>query len=146
MKELYNKKLKYFIIYTTIFGILFIGSFLIGKYLKPEIPFGILYYWGSFCVFGSMGFGVIIPIILRLYFHNRAIKYKKLTLPEYTKQQENIVQVTFLGTLFILPALLFPVPMVHLYVTVLAGLYAIYSVLPSMKKIIGEINLYNIKI
>lgn len=146
MKTLYKEKLKSFVIYTTIFGILSIISFVIGKYIKPEIPFGVLYYWGSFSVFGSMGFGVILPIILRLFFHNKTIKDKKVSFTEYRKQQQVQVRFTFLGTIFIIPATLFPIPNIHLYVTVLAILYAIYSVIPSMKKIIGETNLYNIKI
>lgn len=146
MNKLYKEKLKSFITYTIIFGLLSSGSFVIGKYLKPEIPFGVIYNWGTICVFGSMGFGVIIPIVLRLVFHNNAIKNTKVTVGDYRKHQKLQVEITFLGTVFIIPALLFDIPMVHLYVTVLAVLYGIYSVIPSMKKIIGETNLYNINI
>ena len=144
MNEIYKKKLKSFIIYTSVFSIIFITSFVVGKYREPMIPFGVEYYWGTFCVFGSMLFGVIFPIILRLVFHNRAIKNRKVILLDYIKQQKLELGVTFLGTIFVAPVCLFALPVVHTYVTVLAALYAIYSVLPSAKKITGEINLYKI--
>lgn len=146
MNEIYKKRLKPFIFYTSVFSIIFIISFVVGKYRQPRIPFGVEYYWGTFCVFGSMLFGVIFPIILRVIFHNRAIKNNKVLLLDYIKQQKLELRVTFLGTIFVAPVCLFSLPVVHTYVTVLAALYAIYSVIPSVKKITGEINLYKINL
>ncbi|MBN2531828.1 MAG: hypothetical protein JXB88_02990 [Spirochaetales bacterium] len=150
MEEIILKLLKKLrIIFWIITGgaIVFFSITIITHYLAKitvSPPFGSLMIWGLFLFIMSVITGVAIPILLRTFFHSRVYKKKSASFQDYAHLQQYNMIISLLSTLPANLAYLFLVPKLYLYGSVIAALYGIYSSLPSVKKIAGELKYYAI--
>jgi len=101
--------------------------------IDVAVPFGTLRLWG-----------IALPILLRALFQTRAAERGKVTIEGYERLQVRIMLLVLAAALAADAAYLFPVPPLYLYGCVLAALYGIYSIIPSSRKIAGELRYYGL--
>jgi len=110
-----------------------------------KVPFGTLRGWGIALLILAVACGVALPILLRAQFQTRAARLRRVTLVQYEALQIRIMLLAWAAALAADLAYLFPVPPVYLYGSVLAGLYGIYSIIPSQRKITAELRYYGLE-
>ena len=108
-------------------------------------PFWSPWTWGVVLMVLSVIFGVALPILMRTLFHSQAARDKKVEFWRYERLQLNLIIISLMGAFFACFAYLFLVPEFHLGASVLAGLYGIYSAIPTRRKITAELNYYGLK-
>jgi hypothetical protein len=125
--------------------VLFVLSFL--AHLGPisVVPPHSLRAWGIVLLVLSVTLCVALPILLRSLFHERAVRRKTVEYWRYERFQVRQLAIVVSGAAFAGLAYLFIVPKLHLYGSVLAALYGIYSVVPARKKFAGEMKYYQIR-
>lgn len=89
---------------------------------------------------------VALPILVRVRFHDRAVKEKVATLESYIQVQKQQMLLIGIGSTMAGLAYLLVIPNLYLYGSVLSALYGIYSVLPSERKTAGELKAYGCRI
>jgi len=112
--------------------------------IDVAVPFGTLRLWGIALLVLSVACGVALPILLRALFQTRAAERGKVTIEGYERLQVRIMLLVLAAALAADAAYLFPVPPLYLYGCVLAALYGIYSIIPSSRKIAGELRYYGL--
>lgn len=140
MEEMIGRIKQRFVIFTVAEVVLF-GAVALARALGAgvSIPRPGLGYWGLALMTVAATFGVALPILLRTTFFGSAAKRGGATLPSYETLQQRQIYLVGVGVLAACLAYLFGVPEFHLGAAVLAALYGVYSVLPSAKKLRGEI-------
>jgi hypothetical protein len=108
-------------------------------------PFGQLRTWGIFLLIVSVILGVALPILLRTLFNRRAVEAKQVALVDFVAYQQRLVVVSISAAYVAGTAYLLLVPNLYLYGSVLAGLYGIYSAIPSERKLKGELRFYGVR-
>jgi len=128
--------------------VFFIMNIFIHYLLKISVvpPFGSLFSWGLGLFIVSVITGVALPILMRTFFHSRAYRKKNAHFADYIVLQKRIMIVSLLSAIPANCAYLFLVPKLYLYGSVIAGLYGIYSSIPSEKKIAGELKYYGLDV
>lgn len=111
--------------------------------LRVAAP-GNLKVWGIVLLLLSVILSVALPILLRAVFHDRSARRKLVEYWQYERFQVRQMAVTLAGAVFAGLAYLLLVPRFHLYGSVLAALYGVYSVLPARRKLAGEMKYYKI--
>ncbi len=140
-----KKLLKVFwIMITAALIFLSIGVFIHRSGISVEPPFGSAWSWGLALLILSVSCGIALPILMRTIFHEQAIKRRKVDFERFTSFQIYLIIVSLSAAFFACLAYLFLVPKFHLYASVLAGLYGVYSSIPSEKKIAGEMKYYGL--
>jgi hypothetical protein len=99
-------------------------------------PFGQFRVWGILLLIVSVG--VTLPILLRTLFNRRAVEVKQVALVDFVAHQQRLVVVSISAAYVTGVAYLLLVPNLYLYGSVLAGLYGIYSAIPSERKLKGS--------
>ena len=107
-------------------------------------PFGELRGWGIFLLIVSVVLGIALPILLRTLFNRNAVRAKKVGLAAFVDQQKRLVVIPISAAYIAGVAYLLLVPNLYLYGSVLAGLYGIYSAIPSERKLKGELKFYGV--
>lgn len=107
-------------------------------------PFGGLRTWGIFLLVLSVLLGVALPILLRTLFNKRAVDAKHVDLNVFVDHQKRLVVISISAAYAAGIAYLLMVPNLYLYGSVLAGLYGIYSAIPSERKLAGELRFYGL--
>jgi predicted secreted protein len=107
-------------------------------------PFGQLRAWGILLLIVSVILGVALPILLRTLFNSRAVEAKRVALVDFVAHQQRLVVVSISAAYVAGVAYLLLVPNLYLYGSVLAGLYGIYSAIPSERKLKGELRFYRV--
>ena len=100
--------------------------------------------WGILTLILSVLFGVALPILMRTYYHEYRFRKRKADHSSYRKLQINLVIVSTLGAYVALVAYLFSVPKLHLGASVIAGIYGVYSSIPSKGKHKADMNYYGL--
>jgi len=138
---------------TLVFGILvgiaavFFALIYLTHFRKITVtpPTFTIWVWGVILLVLTVWFSVALPILMRTLFHSKAVKNKKVEFGQYEKLQVNLIIVTLIGAYTACLAYLFLVPKLHLYGSVLAGLYGIYAAIPTRKKISADLAYYGLK-
>ena len=143
--QLIKKLIRYFIIMILPAVMLFAFSYFTHQRNIEITAPGSIQAWGVLLLILTVSLSVALPILMRTIFHDRSARRGEVDFRGYERFQIRQMAVAVSGTVFAALAYLFLVPKFHLYTTVLAGLYGIYSVLPSRKKISGEMKYYKIK-
>ena len=107
-------------------------------------PFGSLRAWGIILLVLSVLLGVALPILLRTLFNKRAVDRKHVDLNVFVDHQKRLVVISISAAYVAGIAYLLMVPNLYLYGSVLAGLYGIYSAIPSERKLAGELRFYGL--
>ncbi len=107
-------------------------------------PFGGLRAWGIFLLLLSVILGIALPVLLRTLFNKRAVDAKHVQWAVFVAHQQRLVVVAISAAYVAGIAYLFLVPNLYLYGSVLAGLYGIYSAIPSERKLAGEMRFYGL--
>ena len=105
-----------------------------------------IWSWGVVLMVLSVMCGIALPILMRTIFHAGALRDKKVDLHQYQKLQTGMIVVSLAGAYTACLAYLFLVPTLHLYASVLAGLYGIYSAIPVRRKLSADLKYYGLKI
>jgi hypothetical protein len=122
-------------------GIVF-AAHRLGVWIDP--PFGTLRGWGIVLLVLSVVFGVALPILIRTLFNKRAVERKRVEMIAFTDYQRRLVVISIAAAYIAGIAYLLAVPKLYLYGSVLAGLYGIYSAIPSERKLAGELRFYGL--
>ena len=127
--------------------ILLFGLDVLLHQLQVEVapPVGSLRLWGIVLLILSVGCGIALPILMRTLFQSRAAKKKSVSFEEYQRFILALTLVALSAALLADIAYLFVVPKLYLYGSVLAGLYGIYSAIPSRRKISAELKYYGLE-
>lgn len=130
----------------TILAVAFLGlGYLLHKMNTPvSPPFGELRTWGIFLLIVSVVLGVALPILLRTSFNKRAVDQKRVAMVDFVSHQQRLVIIAISAAYAAGIAYLLLVPNLYLYGSVLAGLYGIYSAIPSGRKLKGELRFYRV--
>jgi len=107
-------------------------------------PFGSLRAWGIILLVLSMLLGVALPVLIRTMFHKRALDAKHVDPAAFVAYQKRMVIISISAAYVAGIAYLLMVPNLYLYGSVLAGLYGIYSAIPSERKLAGELRFYGL--
>ncbi len=121
-----------------------IGYLLHKMNITIQAPFDGLRAWGIFLLLLSVIFGVALPILLRTLFNKRAVEEKHVELVLFVAHQKRLVIISISAAYIAGIAYLLMVPNLYLYGSVLAGLYGIYSAIPSERKLKGELRYYGL--
>ena len=108
-------------------------------------PFGELRAWGILLLVVSVIMGVALPILLRTLFNKRAVEAKRVGMAAFADHQRRLVVISISAAYVAGLAYLLLVPNLYLYGSVLAGLYGIYSAVPSERKLTGEMRFYGVE-
>jgi hypothetical protein len=145
-KELYRKLWTIFIIQCGLIFLIFLSIFFLHQSkISVNPPWFTLRVWGIIILVLSVSFGVAVPVLIRTYFHSKAVKSKNADFDNFSKLHCRLILVSLSGSFFACFAYLFIVPEFHLGASVLAGLYGIYSAIPVRKKLKAELNYYGLK-
>ena len=125
-------------------AILGLGYLLHSMTITIQAPFGGLRAWGIFLLVLSVLLGVALPVLLRTMFNKRAVDRKHVDLTAFVAHQKRLVVISISAAYVACIAYLFLVPNLYLYGSVLAGLYGIYSAIPSERKLAGELRFYGL--
>jgi len=130
----------------TVVAVAFLGvGFLLHKMtITIQAPFGSLRAWGIFLLVLSVILGVALPILIRTMFNKRAVDAKRVSLAAFVAHQKRVVVVSVSAAYTAGIAYLLMLPNLYLYGSVLAGLYGIYSAIPSERKLKGELRFYGL--
>ena len=130
----------------TVVAIVFLGlGYLLHKSNTTlQARFGGLRAWGIFLLLLSVILGVALPILLRTMFNKRAVDAKRVSLAAFVAHQKRLVIISISAAYAAGIAYLLMVPNLYLYGSVLAGLYGIYSAIPSERKLKGELRFYGL--
>jgi predicted secreted protein len=109
-----------------------------------QVPFGSLRVWGIFLLVVSVLLGVAIPVLFRTMFNKRAVDAKYVAPAAFVGHQKRLVVISISAAYVAGLAYLLVVPNLYLYGSVLAGLYGIYSAIPSERKLEGELRFYGL--
>jgi hypothetical protein len=107
-------------------------------------PVGSIRLWGVTLLIVAAGLGVALPILLRSLFHDRARKQGRVDPAAYERHEKTVMTVSIAAAWVGALAYLFPVQGLHLYGSVLAGLYGIYSAIPSSTKLSAQMRYYGL--
>jgi len=107
-------------------------------------PFGGLRAWGIFLLVVSVLLGVALPVLIRTMFNKRAVDRKHVDLTVFVDHQKRMVIISISAAYVAGIAYMLVVPNLYLYGSVLAGLYGIYSAIPSERKLAGELRFYGL--
>jgi hypothetical protein len=131
----------------TFLAVAFLGlGYLLHKMNVPiSSPWGELRGWGILLLIVSVILGVALPILLRTMFNKRAVNAKHVELVDYVSHQRRLVVISISAAYVAGVAYLLLVPNLYLYGSVLAGLYGIYSAIPSERKLKGEMRFYKVE-
>lgn len=80
---------------------------------------------------GTTLFAIGFPILLRTGYFQKGTKNLGLGLSDFLRMKRLIGYSVFIGEIFMLFANYLPIYTYHLYLTVLIGIYGIYSIFPS---------------
>ena len=130
----------------TVVALIFLGiGYLLHKSnITIQAPFDGLRAWGIFLLLLSVILGVALPILLRTMFNKRAVDAKHVNLAAFVAHQKALVIISISAAYTAGIAYLLMVPNLYLYGSVLAGLYGIYSAIPSERKLKGELRFYGL--
>ena len=130
----------------TVVALIFLGIGYLLHRMNIEIPtpFGSLRAWGILLLLLSVILGVALPVLLRTLFNKRAVEEKHVELFLFVAHQKRLVVVSVSAAYAACIAYLLMVPNLYLYGSVLAGLYGIYSAIPSERKLKGELRFYGL--
>jgi predicted secreted protein len=130
----------------TILAVAFLGlGYLLHRMEIPiSPPFGGLRAWGIFLLLLSVILGVALPVLLRTLFNKKAVDAKHADLAAFVAHQKRLVIISISAAYIAGIAYLLMVPNLYLYGSVLAGLYGIYSAIPSERKLKGELRFYGL--
>ena len=143
--QLIRKLIRYFVLMILpAVMLLALSYFVHQRDVEIMLP-GSIQLWGVLFLVLAVSLGVALPILMRTLFHDRSARRGGVDFRRYERFQILQMAVAVSGTLFAALAYLFLVPKFHLYASVLAGLYGIYSVIPSKNKIAGEMKYYKIE-
>ena len=107
-------------------------------------PVGGLRAWGIFLLVVSVLMGVALPVLIRTLFNKRAVDAKHVDLAGFIAYQRRMVIISISAAYVAGIAYMLVVPNLYLYGSVLAGLYGIYSAIPSERKLAGELRFYGL--
>ncbi len=93
---------------------------------------------------GTVIFSVALPIIIRLIFCRKKEQQRGLSFREFRLFKLLSLGSVCLGSIFAAWSLLIPVFRYHLYLSVLAALYGIYSVLPFQRSLVYDLKIYGV--
>jgi hypothetical protein len=126
-------------------ALLGLGYLLHRMNVRVSPPFGELRGWGIFLLIVSVILGVALPILLRTLFNRSAVQAKNVEMAVFAGHQMRLVVISISAAYVASVAYLLLVPNLYLYGSVLAGLYGIYSAIPSERKLKGELKFYGVK-
>jgi hypothetical protein len=89
-------------------------------------------------------FSLAIPILLRTGFYRKSVRSGGLSEPEFLRMKNGILLSVLCGELCMLFAYLVPIYTYHLYLSVLVGLYGIYSIFPAADTTRRELLTYGV--
>jgi hypothetical protein len=142
--KLMKKMIRVFVLLLLPALILFVLAFVSHQSgMRVTVPGG-LRIWGIVLLVLTVFLSVALPILMRTLFHDRAAKSQHVEYLQYERFQVRQMAVTLAGAVFAGLAYLLVVPNFHLYASVLMALYGVYSVLPSRRKLAGEMKYYKI--
>ncbi|WP_320130796.1 hypothetical protein [uncultured Sphaerochaeta sp.] len=98
-------------------------------------------------IIGLMGttlFCVAIPILLRTGFFQKSTKTKGLDSKKFIHMELACIISVCIGELFMLVSYYIPIYTYHLYLTVLVGIYGIYSIFPSKESYKKELSSFGV--
>jgi hypothetical protein len=107
-------------------------------------PFFSIRLWGIVVLVVAAGLGIALPIFLRSFFHDRARNRGSVDLAAYARHEKNLMTVSVAASWVAAVGYLFPVQGLHLYGSVLAGLYGIYAAIPSQPRLAAEMRYYGL--
>jgi len=141
------KRLKrVFTVFAVLDSVVFVIIFLLHRYgITSSMYSGNLWILGIVFLVLTTAFCVAIPILARSIYVSRTLKERRFSLEGYIRIQSRLILLTLGGALFAALSYLFLVPKLHLYASMIAALYGVYSAIPSKKKIQGEINYFGTK-
>ena len=108
-------------------------------------PAGPLRAWGIGLLVAAVALGVAIPIVLRTLFNRAALQAGSVQPGEFAAHQKRLVAVAVSSAYVAGIGYLLLVPPLYLYGSVLAGLYGIYSAIPSERKLKAEMKFYGVR-
>ena len=76
-------------------------------------------------------FTIGIPILLRTGYFQKGVKNGGLHLPDFTRMKRLSIYSVGIGEIWMIFAYYLPIYTYHLYLSVLAGIYGIYSIFPA---------------
>jgi len=112
--------------------------------IRVMLPFGSPRLWGITVLILSVLCGAALPILMRSAFQTRAAGARSVGIEEYASLQVRLIVISMIAALPACVAYLFVLPKLYLYGSVLAGLYGIYSSIPSRRKINAELRYYGL--
>lgn len=83
------------------------------------------------CLLGTTLFAVCIPILLRTGHYQKALASNGLSPEVFYRMKRFILSSVGIGSIFAILAYFLPIYRYHLYLTALAAIYGIYSILPT---------------
>ncbi|MBN2050287.1 MAG: hypothetical protein JW760_07580 [Spirochaetales bacterium] len=142
-KELVRKiKILFAVLAAANGGVFLLIFFLHKKELSPSLTPEVLRPLGIGLLIATVCFSVAVSILLRTFFVSKALKSRKFDLWQYHSLQMKLVIFPMIGVLPAALGYLFRLPKLYLYGSMIVALYGVYSALPSLKKIRGELNYF----
>jgi hypothetical protein len=126
------------------------AAFLAAGYLLHRMelavspPAGALRAWGIGLLIAAVTLGAALPVLLRTLFNRAAMRAGKVEPGEFAAHQKRLVAVAVSSAYVAGLSYLLLVPPLYLYGSVLAGLYGIYSAIPSERKLKAEKKFYGV--
>ena len=93
---------------------------------------------------GTTIFAIGFPILLRTGFFQKGTKDRGLSLSDFSRMKRLIGYSVSIGEFFMLFAYYLPIYTYHLYITVLVGIYGIYSIFPSRETYEKELQSFGV--
>ncbi len=112
--------------------------------IQVSLPFGTPRLWGIAVLILSVLCGAALPILMRAGFQTWAAGTRSVGIEEYANLQARLIVLSMIAALLACVAYLFLLPKLYLYGSVLAGLYGIYSAIPTRRKINAELRYYGL--
>jgi hypothetical protein len=124
--------------------LLVLGYLLQRTGISVTLPAGVPRALGIVIFLVSVFLGIALPVLLRTLFNKRAVEAKRVEFGDFSVHQKRLVAVSVSAAYVAAIAYLLGVPNMYLYGSVLAGLYGIYSAIPSERKLKGELRFYGL--
>ena len=124
------------------FFCLIAGYFIHNKDKTPLLGPAHLKTVGTSLFILTMIFTVALPILIRVRFHQHALAFLSINPSDYGAFQKKLMISVGIGTALAGLSYILVIPDLYLYASVLAALYGIYSILPSRRKVMGELRAY----
>jgi len=93
---------------------------------------------------GATLFTIGFPILLRTGYFQKGTKDLGLSFSDFSRMKLLIGYSVFIGEIFMLFAYYLPIYTYHLYLTVLVGIYGIYSIFPSRETYKKELKSFGV--